>query len=387
MNRSIFTYRLGLLFVGVFVWELIFWILFWVLTFAFGFYEALSTDDLLSYRYPALLWLLLVLIPVLCIYFFRMVQINKSIQLVSPSVQKFLLVPISSFYVFIKYFFFRNALVCLIFAMAQPIYGNKIVKGTMENMELVIALDISNSMNTKDIDKGISRLEIGKRAIVQLVNNLRGEKLGICVFAGGAYVQLPVTSDYGAAKMFIHEIETNMISKQGTNVAQALETSCKMFSEAGTNRGLILMTDGENHEESPQKNIETVLEKKIQLCVLGLGTAQGGLVPNNPKRPEFGYKRSAYGNQVVSKINTSFIHSLGKQAHGYSQICSDPYPNLTGLLTQINRMKRTKGDEMEFNIKENRFQIPLILSFGFWILFAIWPGKPFHQIETKTSTQ
>ena len=113
-------------------------------------------------------------------------------------------------------------------------------------------------MNTKDISKDLSRLEIAKRAMVQLVNNLRGERIGICLFANQAYVQLPITKDYGAAKLFIKEIETDLVSSQGTNVKAALEVSNEMFSEDRTAKGIIMVTDGENHEENPSAILKKI---------------------------------------------------------------------------------------------------------------------------------
>ena len=381
MNKSNFTYRLGVIITGVVIWEIIFWILLFGLLFLFGFTDGYSGGDQVGFKYPSALWFNVLLIPILALYLFNLYRTNRIASQVSPSVQHYLLMPVSSFHSFLKYFFFRNALVFLIFTMAQPIYGNKKVSGTVESLELVVALDISNSMNTKDIDKELSRLDIAKRAMIQLVNNLHGEKLGIAVFAGGAYVQLPITTDYYAAKMFINEIETSMISHQGTNIAQALETSIGMFSEAKTTKGIILVTDGENHEESPDEFLATIQEKNIQLCVLGVGTTQGGLIPNNPRRPELGYKRTASGTQVISKVSKKLIEELASKAGGYSMITTDPFPNLSDLLTQINQMKRTKIDNLEFNVKESRYQIPLLISLLFWLLFNIWSGNSFKLID------
>ncbi len=381
MNKSSFTYRFGLIITGVVVWELIFWILVLGLLLIFGIIDGSSIGDHIAFRYTNVLWLNLLIIPVLAGYLRTIHQRNQFSSSVSSSIQPYIFAPVSSFHSFMKYFLFRNALICLIFAMAQPIYGNKKVAGTAESLELVIALDVSNSMNTRDIDKNLSRLDIAKRAMNQLVNNLHGEKLGISVFAGGCYVQLPLTSDYYAAKMFINEIETNMISRQGTNIAQALETSANMFSEAKTTKGIILVTDGENHEENPDPVLQQIAEKNIQLCVLGIGTEQGGLVPNNPKRPELGYKQAANGSRILSKVNRHLIDELASKAHGYSMISSDPFPNLTDLLNRVNHMERTKVDDIEFNVKENRYRIPLFCSFIFWIFFIVWSGSLFKFID------
>jgi Ca-activated chloride channel family protein len=203
------------------------------------------------------------------------------------------------------------------------------------------------------------------------VNNLHGEKIGICVFAGGSFVQLPLTSDYSAAKMFITEIETDMISNQGTNVASALRTSVDMFSPDKTSKGIILVTDGENHEEDPKDVLKEIKEKKIHLSAFGIGTTTGGPVPVNPHRPELGYKTTAAGRTVVSKVNPQFISSIASEAGGSATMSSDPFPDLSQLLTEINQMKRTKVRDLQFDIQENRYQIPLFAAIIFWCLFLI----------------
>ena len=155
-------------------------------------------------------------------------------------------------------------------SLAQPVFGTKKVSGTIESLELVICLDVSASMDVKDISDDLSRLDVSKRAIVQLINNLHGEKIGICVFAGGAYVQLPITSDYSAAKLFVNDITTSIMSNQGTNINAALSTANDMFTDQKCSKGIIIVTDGENHEEKPSSIFEILKKKNITVNVLGL---------------------------------------------------------------------------------------------------------------------
>jgi Ca-activated chloride channel family protein len=337
--------------------------------------------DHLVFKYPNVFWLNLVLLPLGSLFFKKLLKINKIAEGIQPRLQHYFLLPISNFQTFIRFFFFRNAIVFLIIALAIPVYGNKKVQGSADTSELVVAIDVSNSMNTRDIDQNMSRLEISKRALIQLVNNLHGERLGIVVFAGGSYVQLPLTNDYYAAKMFINEIQTNMISNQGTNIAQALSTSVGMFSKLNATKGIIIVTDGENHEENPNEVLNRIIKNKIQLCVLGLGTESGGLVPNHPTRPELGYKTDEYGQSIVSKVNGKFIHEIASKAKGYSMVSSSLFPNLTELLTQINRMKRTKVDGLEFNVKETKYQLPLFLALLFYMLYIIGASIRFDWVN------
>ena len=338
--------------------------------FGSGSYKA-SVDHIV-YKEPDAFRLLLLLIPIAGFYFYNVYRHNKMVSRSNNHVARSFLKPVATTSSFIKYFLFRNALAFLIIALAQPIFGKKKVSGTSESLELVVCLDVSNSMNVRDISDESSRLDISKRALVQLVNNLHGEKIGICLFANHAFVQLPITRDYAAAKLFILEIETNMISSQGTNIADALIVSKDMFSKEQTTKGIILVTDGENHEESPNEALKEIKESKIQLSVLGIGTKQGGLVPKNPNRPELGYKTNALGKTVVSKLDESFIKSIASKGGGKASVSSSEFPNLSALLTQIKQMKRTKIDNLDFDIKKERYQIPLTISLVFWIIYLLW---------------
>lgn len=356
---------------SVIVWELIFWFFTGIIALVAGMQDSSVTKQQLFFVNPEVFWLLLLLLPIIGMYLYSLNSSNKLGKASNPTIRKFNLKPISSRRSFLNYFFFRNACVFLLFAMAQPVFGTKKVSATLDSLELVVCLDISNSMNTKDISKDLTRLQIAKRALTELVNNLKGEKLGIAVFAGGAIVQLPLTSDYASAKLFISEIETNMISNQGTNISAALVTSMEMFSADKSTKGIILVTDGENHEEDPSEILGKLKTEKVQLSVLGIGTTQGGPVPVHPERPELGLKKMANGQIIVSRVNSRFLEEIAEKGGGFASVSSDAFPNLSVLLTQINQMKRTKVKDFEFEIEENQYQIPLFAAVVFWCLFLL----------------
>ena len=372
MNNTQFTYRTKWIVLAIIIWEVIFWGIYLIVVKTFGAESTKAGVDQMMFKTPQALYLLLVLIPVTAIYFYNLSRHNKLAGKVNARVVKSFLQPVSTFSSFSKYFLFRNAFALLIIALAQPIYGKKKVSGTSESLELVVCLDISNSMNTLDISPEFSRLEIAKRALIQLVNNLHGEKIGFCLFANSAFVHLPLTRDYPAAKLFVQEIESNMISSQGTNITEALDVSSTMFSKEKTTKGIILVTDGENHESDPSEILRVIRENKIQLSVLGIGTRAGGLIPKNPNRPELGYKTNAIGKTIVSKLNESFIQKIAMKGGGKASVTENEFPDLSALLTQINQMKRTKIDTLDFEVKEERYQIPLLMSLVFWIAYLLW---------------
>jgi len=372
MSSSKYTYRVKWIVAAIIIWEAIFWAIYFISLKTFGSANYKSGIDQLMYKYPEALNLMFTIIPIIGFYLYNVYRHNKLAKQADNRVVQSFLKPVSTFSSFAKYFLFRNAFALLIIAMAQPIYGKKKVAGTSESLELVVCLDISNSMNTRDISLELSRLEVAKRSLIQLVNNLHGEKIGFCLFANSAFVHLPLTRDYPAAKLFVQDIETNMIASQGTNIAEALEVSMSMFSKEKTTKGIILVTDGENHETNPDEILAAIKKSQIQFSVLGIGTKKGGLIPKNPKRPELGYRTNAVGKTIVSKLDESFIKKIASKGGGKASISSSEFPNLSALLTQINQMKRTKIDTLDFEVKEVRYQVPLFISLAFWLAYLLW---------------
>lgn len=384
MTKQKITYQLRRLVILIFVWELIFWSLFFAV-FQSGSIFKSNNSSFFSFQEPKNLGWFWLIGVVIALFLFNVYQSEKIYQNTGNKIRLTIFKSSSYSKSFFSFFLFRNALAFLIIAMAQPAFGKKKVTGTVQSMELVISLDISNSMNVKDIDKSVSRLDISKRAVNELINKLGGEKLGISVFAGEAYTQLPLTLDYYAAKMFVSEIETNMISKQGTNIKNALENAYSLFTEDDKmSKAVILITDGENHEESPSEIIKTYKDKGIQLAVLGIGTKNGGLIPIDPSRPEKGYKRNALGVTIQSKLNPQFIQEIATEAGGVAMISDNAYPDLRGLLKQIAKMKRATTTGMDFEVEEQRYQIPLALSILFFIGYFLLPGIHLNFEKKRT---
>jgi Ca-activated chloride channel family protein len=349
-----------------------------------GYFSHSNIGPQMGFKNEDALPFLCLILPLNLIFIWFIFWKNKRFNSIGNShIQSFMLSSISSLQAFLKFFFFRNTVAFVILAMAQPVFGTKKVTGTIESLELIVALDISTSMNVKDIDDKVSRLGIAKRAMVQLINNLHGEKLGVVVFAGDAFAQLPLTMDYDAAKMFVGEIETGMISNQGTNIASALQVAQKMFTKTKSSRAIILISDAEDHEGGIDVFLRQLKEKEIELSVLGLGTANGGLIPNNPDQPEFGYKLSPEGTPIVSKMNPDLVKSLAAKSSGTYLISESPYPDLTTLLENLKRMKRTKVKTISFDVKQNIYQFPLLLAIISWILFLVLPQKLNLSMEIR----
>jgi Ca-activated chloride channel family protein len=258
--------------------------------------------------------------------------------------------------------------VCLFFALSDPHYGHQKVKAYVKKTEIVVALDVSNSMNCMDISKDASRLEVAKRALIEFANKLNGEKIGLCIFAGGAYVQLPLTADYNTAKLFFNDVQSDLISNQGTNINQALITASSMFSKERTTKVVLLITDGENHEEAPEEAYELLKDKKIQLAVMGIGTKKGGPIPVNYQRPELGSKTSN-GMTVITKVDPALIQEIANETGAYAKMTSNAFPKIEDYLVKIEEMKDKQSTEVSFETQKQVYVYPMILGLLFYLLY------------------
>jgi len=368
------TYNLLKIISQLLLLEAIFGVFAFLLFTTIGFFDGNIKISSIHFLKPINLYLFVLLVP-FSYLFIRSLNRKNLIDVHLSQFSKAGFVKGSNSFALLRFFMLRTAFVFLVFAMAQPIYGKKKVSGTTKSLELVVCLDVSNSMNTMDIDQ-TPRLEIAKRALNALVNTLAGEKIGLCIFAGNAYVQLPLTTDYNAAKLFINDVSTRFISNQGTNITAALSTSEDMFSKENVTKSIFIITDGENHEEENDEVYQRIINKNIQVLVLGIGTSAGGPIPINPDYLGQGYITTAGGKRVISSLNPDFVKKIAKKSKGVALTTNEAYPDLQALLTQINQMKRTKLRDLEFDIEETRYQLPLVISF---VSFIIWLLLPFFK--------
>lgn len=273
---------------------------------------------------------------------------------------------------FLSYFFFRMAIFFIIVALCQPVMGNRKVKGSKKILDLVICLDISNSMNTQDMGEKTSRLTVAKRAITQLVNNLKGERIAVVIFANDAYTQLPLTQDYGAAKLFLQEIESNMISDQGTNIGSALEVAQSQFVDEASGHAILVITDGEDHEKLWKEQVQKIAESKIELVYYGIGTTRGGLIPIDPTNPNPKYKRQR-GQVIVSRLNEAEIAKMATRTDSKFSIAKTAFPNMTTVISELENVKTQKVSELEFTVQRSYFQIPLLIAVAAFLAYLFVP--------------
>ena len=380
MNKNSFTYDLRKFWLFSLAFELILALIILLIIYLFGYFESKqNAENQLLFEYPLAFYLLFLLTLFYFLQYRAMKRRNFMVSsLANPNLQSFLFRQVSTNRILIEFFLYKAILVFVVLTLARPVFGKKKQNALASNLELVICLDVSNSMNTKDVE-GVSRLEASKRALVQLVNKLSGERIGICVFAGSAFVQLPLTLDYHAAKLFVQEIETDIITSQGTEINEALKISNEMFTKLKTSKGIFLLTDGEDHVGVEDSIIGVLRDKKVEISILGIGSQNGGPVPIDTKRPGLGYKKTSDGKQVISKLNQDFIKDLAEQLNGNASVTNQAFPNVNEVLTEINQMKKGNSRNLEIEISETWYQVPLFMALLSFILLFVYSNFIFER--------
>lgn len=262
---------------------------------------------------PEYLYLLLLLPVILLLFIYSNYRRNRNIRSYGdPQLLKALIPSTSVLRNRIIFWFTFLALALLVFVLARPQFGAKKETVTTRGIEVVIALDISNSMLADDIYP--NRLEKAKRLISRIISNTGDNKVALIVFAGDAFVQLPITDDFISAKMFLESITPSLIARQGTDIGAAINLATKSFTpNEKIGKAVIIITDGENHEGGAEEAAMLAAEKGINIYVLGIGTEKGGRIPVEGRDE---YIRDKDGFVVVSKLNEEMANKIAKAGKG-----------------------------------------------------------------------
>ncbi len=332
-----------------------------------------------KFGYHIMLWIMAVIVPLLIVLYLWTQHRNKTI------LEKFannnLVGRLLSNYVaqrkHLKFFFFIVALILLLFAAADPKIGSKLQKVKYKGAEVVIALDVSNSMLAEDIYP--NRLEAAKMAIERLIDKLTQNRIGIIVFAGEAFVQLPITSDYVSAKMFLNTIQPSIVSIQGTNIASAIELGIRSFStqDKGTNKVLIIISDGEDHEQGAIDMATEAASKGIIIHTIGMGKPEGAPIPVLNKFGKKDYKVDKQGNVIITKTNDALLQQIATAGNGAYVRAQNISTILNEITYRIEKLNTKESESEIYADYDHQYQYPLLLSLMFFVL-------EFFFIERKT---
>jgi Ca-activated chloride channel homolog len=268
----------------------------------------------------------------------------------------------------------------LIIAIANPQIGSKMEKVHRKGSDLVIALDVSNSMLSQDIRP--DRLTRAVQGITKLIDRLEGDRIGIVVFAGKAYVQLPITTDYAAAKMFLSTISTRMVPSQGTAISEAIDLAVKSFNEEERSKAIIIITDGEDHEGNVLESAKAAAEKGIKIFTIGMGSPDGSPIPLFDQfGRQTGYKTDRGGQTIISRLDETILQQLASAGDGIYVRASTGQDGLSKILDEINSLEKQEIETKMFSDYESRFQYFLAISLILLVLELIIPERKSKWVE------
>lgn len=258
----------------------------------------------------------------------------------------------------IRFLLVRNAFTLLVLALAAPQFGTKPVEVKSDGIDLVVAVDVSNSMACEDLKP--SRMALALRSLEQLIDRSQGDRLGLVVFAGEAFVQLPITYDRAAAKMFLSTIGPGSVSTQGTAIGSAIDLARQSFQgEARSGRAIIVLTDGENHEDDAVGAAQRAAAEKIIVHTVGMGTPQGGPIPERSQGRLLGFRKDREGNTVVSRLDEAMLRRIATEGNGRYVRATASSTGIAELVHELKAMDRSETGTYEYTAHDNRFQWPL----------------------------
>ncbi|WP_158991894.1 VWA domain-containing protein [Mucilaginibacter sp. L196] len=322
---------------------------------------------MLRFANAYILWAL-VLVPLLIIIFMLVRRWKKKAlaSLGDKGVISRIMPQVSSSRPTLKFIFFIVAYTLLIIGIADPQVGNHIDEVKKKGADIMIVLDVSNSMLSQDYAP--NRLENAKRALAQLIDNLHEDRIGIIVFAGEPYVQMPITTDYSAAKIFLNTINTGMVPVQGTAIGAAIDLGVKSFDyKDGTGKAIILMTDGENHEDDAVTAAQNAHDKGVVVHVIGFGSPQGAPVPIYDNGKQVGFHLDSAGHTVISKLNEDMCKEIAVAGNGVYIRATDANSGLGIVMDQVHKMKQKTYDSKSFKDFEDRFQFFIAIALFLFI--------------------
>lgn len=254
----------------------------------------------------------------------------------------------------------------LIVALANPQFGTRLEKTKHSGSDIAICMDLSNSMMAEDLQP--NRLERGKRVVSNLLSTLGGDRISLIAFAGESFIQMPLTSDYGATKLFLDDMSCDMINAQGTAIGDAIDKAMQTFGygdpdrqwEKNKGRAIIIISDGENHEDDAVGAARNAAREGVRVCTIGMGLPDGAPIPEyDPRTQKTNYKRERGGSIVMTHLNEAMLEQIATAGNGVYTRASATSSGLSEITELINSLEKEEYGEAELSAFESRYQYPL----------------------------
>ena len=260
-------------------------------------------------------------------------------------------------------------LALLVVALANPQFGTRIEKGKRAGSDVAICLDLSNSMMAEDIQP--NRLERSKRVVNNLLSSFAGDRVSLVAFAGTSFIQMPLTGDYSATKLFLDEMDCSMISEQGTAIGDAIGKAMQTLGYGdeerewvkGKNRAIIVISDGENHEDDAVEAARNAAREGVRVCTIGMGLPDGSPIPEYDGRGRSsGYKRDRDGNVIMTHLNEQMLREVADAGKGVYVRAGNVNSGLSDIVNLVENLEKEEFGEAQFAAYESRYMYPLVAA-------------------------
>ena len=255
----------------------------------------------------------------------------------------------------IKWVFFVLAITFLVVALVNPKIGTKLETVKREGVDIVFALDVSKSMLSEDIAP--NRLEKAKQIILKTIDELGSDRIGIIIYAGNSYPLLPITTDHAAAKLFLKNANPDMVSSQGTAINEALSSAKNYYNnEEQTNKYLVILSDGEDHEENTIEMAKEMADEGIKVITVGIGTEKGGVIPDMVNGYKKGLKKDRKGEVVITQRQVQVLKEVAASANGFYVDGNRTATSVNKIVDVLSKAKKTEFESKQFSDYKSQFQ-------------------------------
>ncbi|MDR1980729.1 MAG: VWA domain-containing protein [Tannerellaceae bacterium] len=305
------------------------------------------------FAHPDYLYLLCILPVLIALYLYAFIRKKKAIRKYgAPELLAELMPDVSIKRQHWKFWLLFGAIAVVIFVIAGPQFGSKLETVKRQGVEIMVCLDVSNSMLAEDVTP--NRLEKAKQMLSILTDGFINDKVGLIVFAGDAFTQLPITSDYISAKMFLSSISPSIVSTQGTAIGAAINLAVRSFTpDEASDKTIILITDGENHEDDAIGAAKKAAEKGIHVNIVGMGQLNGTPIPIGGNN---NFMKDKEGNVVVTKLNEQMCQEIAAAGQGMYVRADNTNSALKALQSEINKMNKSEIDSKIYSEYDEQFQ-------------------------------